>query len=262
MSGARLVRVALLAALAVSAIGPFVVLAAWSVSGRWLFPSLLPERVSAAPWRDALGGGVAHAALTSLALAAGTAVLATALALPVGRALSRLDGWRRHVGAAAAFLPVAAPPVALATGLQVALLYAGLGGTAGGVLLAHVVPAVGYLSLFFLGTFTLFDARVEEAARTLGASPRETLRRVTLPLLRRPVAEAGAVAFLVSWTQFALTLVVGAGAVRTLPLEVFALVRAGQDAHAAAGALVLTLPAVALLAALRLAARRADVVLA
>jgi putative spermidine/putrescine transport system permease protein len=255
-------RAALLAALAVSALGPFAVLAAWSVSGRWLFPALLPERLSGAPWRETIAGPVAPAAFTSLALAAATAVIATALALPVGRALSRLRGWRRHLGAAAAFLPVAAPPVALATGLQVALLFTGLGGTAAGVLVSHLVPAVGYLSLFFLGTFTLFDARVEEAARTLGAGPRETLRRVTLPLLRRPVAEAAAVGFLISWTQFALTLVVGAGAVRTLPLEVFALVRAGQDAHAAAGALLLTVPAVAMLAALRLAARRAGAVAA
>ena len=80
--------------------------------------------------------------------------------------------------------------------------------------------------------------------------------RVTLPQLRRPIGEALAIGFLVSWTQFALTLVVGAGAVRTLPLEVFAFVRAGDDRAAAVGALLLVVPSSLALASLRWAARR------
>jgi putative spermidine/putrescine transport system permease protein len=150
---------------------------------------------------------------------------------------------------------VAAPPIALGTGLQVALLAAGLGGTAAGVLVAHLVPATAYAALLLAGAFTLLDPRAEEAARTLGASPRQTLARVVLPAVARPAAEAAAVAFLVSWSQVALTLVVGGGAVRTLPLELFAYVRAGEDARAAVGALLLAAPAAAALGALRWAAR-------
>lgn len=249
-------RGVLLVALAASSIGPLVLLGIWSISGRWLYPAILPTELSVESWR-ALGAGALWPALvTSAGLAVGAGVVACALALPLGRALARLRGWRRHVGAAAAFLPVAAPPLALGTGLQVVLLSAGLGGTVLGVLMAHLVPAVGYLSLFFLGTFTLFDARVEAEARTLGANPWQTWRHILLPMLRGPIAEAVALGFLISWSQFALTLVVGGGVVRALPLEVFALVRAGQDRAAAVGALVLVMPPVVGLAALRWAARR------
>lgn len=257
----RRARAALLALLAASSLGPFALLALQSVGGVWFFPALLPRGVTGAAWRTALGAGALVPALaTSAALALGTAVAACALGLPAGRALAGLRGRARHLGAAAAFLPVAAPPLALGTGLQVVLLAAGLGGTLPGVLLAHLVPATGYLALLFLGTFTLWDARPEEAARTLGATRWQVWRRVTLPLLRLPIAEAAAVGFLVSWTQFALTLVVGAGAVRTLPLEVFAYARAGEDRAAAVGALLLVVPPAAALAALRWAVRRAPVV--
>ncbi len=136
------------------------------------------------------------------------------------------------------------------------LIGVGLAGSVAGVLIAHLVPAIGYLTLLFLGTFTLFDARVEEESRTLGAARAQTWRRVTLPLLRAQIAEALIVGFLVSWSQFALTLVVGGGEVRALPLEVYAYVRAGQDQPAAVGALLLLIPPALAFVALRWAARR------
>ncbi len=259
-SGGPLLRGVVLALVVVGSVPPVLLLAVWSVSGRWLYPALVPEAFTLDSWRAVAGGGALGAALaTSGGLALATGLGGAALALPIGRALARLRGWQRHVGAAAAFLPVAVPPLALGTGLQVVALAAGVGGTVAGVLLAHLVPAVGYLSLLFLGAFTLYDARAEEAARTLGATRWQTWWRVTLPVLRRPIAEAVAVGGLISWTQVALTLVVGGGAVRTLPLEVFAYIRAGQDRAAAVGALLLIVPATAALAALRWAVRRTAV---
>ena len=163
-------------------------------------------------------------------------MLASRLGLPVGRAIARLRGWRRHLGAAAAFLPVAAPPIALAVGLQYSFLRLGLGGTHAGVLLAHLVPALGYSALFFLGIFAAYDERYEEEARSLGATRRQVLLRVTLPLLRRPLVEAFVLGFLVSWAQVPLTLVVGQGLVTTLSVEVLAYVQAGQDRIAATAA--------------------------
>lgn len=253
-------RAALLAGLLVLSVGPLIILALHATSGQWLFPALLPATLTLDGWREAGAGALGPALAMSGVLAVTTGVIGCAVALPVGRSLARLGGWRRHAAAAAVFLPVAAPPLALGTGLQVVALSAGLGGTAAGVLLAHLVPAVGYLSLYFLGTFTVFNADAEAEARTLGATSWQTWWLVTIPLLRRQIGEAIAIGFLISWTQFALTLVVGGGAVRALPLEVFAFVRAGQDRAAAIGALLLILPPIAALAWLRWAARRTAVI--
>ncbi len=248
----------LLAGLAAGALGPLALLLATSVAGRWLYPALLPDEATLESWRSLLGGGrLAAAAGTSLGLAVATAVLGVGLGLPLGRSLARLTGWQRRLGAAAAFLPVAAPPIALATGLQLSLLTIGLGGTHAGVVLAHAVPALGYVALYFLGVFLLLDRRIEEEARSLGATRAQTWARVLAPILRRPIAEALALGFLVSWAQVPLTLLIGGGAVRTLPVEVLAFVRAGQDRYAATGALLLILPAV-LAIAMGLSARRTD----
>ncbi|HET8625434.1 MAG TPA: ABC transporter permease subunit [Gemmatimonadales bacterium] len=251
-------RGVLLVLLASAAAGPLALLVVTSVAGRWLYPSLLPEHLTLESWALLLGRGrLASAAATSLAAAAGTSALAVMLGLPLGRALARLGGWRRWIGAAAAFLPVAAPPIALATGLQLSLLSLGLGGTVPGVILAHAVPALGYVTLFFLGVFHVLDPRIEDEARSLGASRIQTWVRVLGPLLRRPIAEALALGFLVSWAQVPLTLLVGGGIVRTLPVEVLGFVRAGQDRYAATGALLLVIPAT-LAIGLAGSARRAE----
>jgi ABC-type spermidine/putrescine transport system permease subunit II len=262
MKAPRFGRHLLLVALATWSLLPLLVMGIVSMSGGWYFPSLLGEDPGSGAWRTlALSGGrLLEAAGTSLLLAVGTGALASAAGLLLGRGLSGLRGWRRALGTGCAFLPVAAPPVALGLGLQYSFLRLGLGGTGAGVLLAHVIPALGYTALFFLSVFSAFDGEVELEARRLGAGPWATKLRVTLPLLRRPIVEAFVLGFLVSWAQVPLTLLVGQGRIRTLTVEVLAWVRAGQDPLAAAGALGLALPPLVLMVFVALGVRRAEVV--
>ncbi len=259
MTPARAIRLFLLPLLAVSAVAPLGLLLLASVGRGWFAPALLPPSVTLESWREVLGGGRLGAAfLSSLALALATGALSAAAGVLLGRALAGLNGWRRHLAAAAAFLPVAVPPIGLGVGLQVSVLALGLGGSFAGVLLCHLIPATGYVTLYFLSVFAVFDARVEEEARTLGATRFEVLRRITLPLLRRPLTEAFLLGFLVSWAQMALTLLIGGGRIRTLPLEVFAYLQAGQDRYAATGALLLIVPPLLTIGLVKLAAGRAE----
>lgn len=255
-------RILLLAALAAWTLLPFTLFLVVSLSGGWRFPSIL----GADPGSEGLGyliesgSRLGPALAGSVGLAVGTGAIAAAGGMLLGRAIAGLSGWRRALGAMAAFLPVAAPPIALGVGLQYSFLRLGLGGSATGVLLAHLVPALGYTALFFLGIFAVFDREIEAEARRLGATSLQTFARVTLPLLRRPLAEAFVLGFLVSWAQVPLTLLVGQGRVRTLTVEVLAWIQAGQDPLAAAGSLLLVMPPLLLMAVATLAFRRAEVV--
>ena len=252
-----------LAALTVFATAPLLMLIVTSLARGWFFPSVLPPSLDGSVWRALFSDAAQLQALgNSLILATATGLTATALALPLGRAAAVSTPSVRRAVAMLAFTAVALPPVALGVGLQLTVLTLRLGGTLGGVFLAHLVPAVGYLTLVFLGVFTAWDARLEEAAATLGASNAARWRFVLLPLLARPIVDALALGFLVSWAQVALTLLVGGGAVRTLPLDVLAMLQSGQDQRAAAGAIVLTIPALAVLAISRVAARNTTAVVA
>ncbi|MDT8369114.1 MAG: ABC transporter permease subunit [Longimicrobiales bacterium] len=255
-------RRVLLVGLAIWSLTPLALLAVVSVAGGWRFPTLLGDDPGLAAWRSLGGGALGHATSTSLALGIGTGVGAAAVGLLAGRALARERGGPRTLGLIFAFLPVATPPLLLGIGLQFTFLRLGLGGTAAGVWLAHLVPAIGYTTLYFVAVFTSWDFGIERAARQLGATRRQTLVRVIAPLLRRPLAEAALLGFLVSWAQVPLTLLVGQGRVRSLTIEVLSLVQAGQDGLAAAGALVLLLPPLLLIALATWGVREAEVVVA
>lgn len=257
-------RIGLATVLAIATVVPLAFLAALSFSGEWFYPTLLPGRWTVANWDFVSGGGssIFSSLRMSVALALATAAVSSVIGLFCGREIARLDGWQRRLGIASAFLPVAVPPLALAVGLQYSLLRVGLGGRFAGVLFAHVVPAVGYTTLFFVGVFAVFDWRVEDEARSLGASPHDVLARVTLPILRRPLVEAFALGFLVSWAQVPLTLLIGQGLIRTLPLELMSFVSAGQDHLGAAAGIMLAIPPLALLVVAGLAVRRLGTVIA
>jgi putative spermidine/putrescine transport system permease protein len=255
-SRASLVRSLLFVALLLFATAPMLMLIVTSLSRGWFYPALTPAHVDSSAWRDLFTDPARREALVnSVLLAITTALVATVLALPLGRAAALSSRALRRSVALLAFAAVALPPVALGVGLQLTVLALGLGGTLAGVFLAHLVPALGYLTLVFLGVFTSWDGRVDEAAATLGADTRQRWRRVLLPLLRRPIVDALSLGFLVSWAQVALTLLVGGGAVRTLPLDVLAMLQSGQDQRAAVGALALAIPALLVLSASRVAAR-------
>jgi len=255
-------RLLLLGLLTLWAVAPLVLLAVVSLSGGWRFPTLFGVDPGPAAWESLPLRRLGLATLTSLGLALATGLIAPALGLPLGRALARLRGWRRALGAGCAFLPVATPPLLIGIGLQYSFLRLGVGGSWSGVLLAHLVPAVGYTSLFFLGVFSAWNFDVERTAHRLGASRGQTLRRVTLPLLRRPLVEAFILGFLVSWAQVPLTLLIGQGRVRALTVEVLSWVAAGQDPLAAAGALLLIMPPLLLMGGAAWAIRDVEVVVA
>jgi ABC-type spermidine/putrescine transport system permease subunit II len=65
-----------------------------------------------------------------------------------------------------------------------------------------------------------FDHSLEQAAEGLGAGRWQTLRRVTLPLLRPSLVSAGLLAFISSFDELVVALFL-AGANMTLPKKMF-----------------------------------------
>jgi putative spermidine/putrescine transport system permease protein len=108
-------------------------------------------------------------------------------------------------------------------GLHTIFVYTGLADTIVGVILVHLIPSAPYAILMLTVSFTRLDPDLEAQARTLGASSFEVMRFVTLPAIAPGLAVAGSFAFLISWSQYLLTLFIGGGRVLTLPLAWFLL---------------------------------------
>ncbi|MGE0040805.1 MAG: ABC transporter permease [Vicinamibacterales bacterium] len=222
------------------ALGPLVMLAVTSVARNWYWPTLVPHEWSARAWRYLADGSgpVGGALLTSAAIGVAVAVLSVAIALPAGHALSRRTFRGQRLLVFALLLPVLVPPLAAAMGLHAVFLRGGLVDSPLGVALVHLIPAVPYATLMLAGSFANLDPGLAAQARTLGAGPVRVWTRVLLPVLWPGIAVAAAFAFLISWSQYLLTLLIGGGRVLTLPLLLVNFQRGGDDAVAGALSLV------------------------
>ena len=228
------------------ALGPIGLLLLWSFAHSWFWPDLLPREWSARSWRYVFSPSAGT--LDSLGVSAAIALVVTGLGLLVGwpaaRVMALHEFWGKRLLLFMLLLPVLAPPLASTMGMHALFLRYGLADTAMGVVLAHLVPCVPYTILVLTGSFSRLDTDLEAQARSLGATRFQTWRHVTLPSILPGVAVAGSFAFLISWSQYLSTLIIGGGQVMTLPLSLVAFQRSGDESLSAALSLVFLAPAV------------------
>jgi putative spermidine/putrescine transport system permease protein len=241
----RRVDQATVVGLALLVLLPLLPLFLWAFSGRWLFPAILPTEWGLRAWHYLLtpGARVAEAFTNSMVIALAVTLLALPIALPAGRALGLHHFRGKTLVEFLILAPTVVPPFAAAMGIQILFIRAGLADTLAGVILVHLVPTVPYAVLVLAGAFARYDVNYEQQARVLGANGRQILWRVTLPALRPALVVAGLFTFLISWSQYLLTLLIGGGDVLTLPVLLLAFAGSGDYAITAALSLLLIAPA-------------------
>lgn len=199
---------------------PLLVLVLGAMSRSWFFPDAWPDLTldgfREVGGRDSTREAVVTGAWIGVAVTAVTIVIAW----PAARVLARSSGPIVGVVFAVLLVPSVVPQVSLATGVTSLLLRLDLSGAAGSVVLAHLVPTTPYGVAVLTAVFLRHDQGNEDQARVLGASPWQVFRMVTLPMVRAGVAVAAMFCFLVSWSQYLLTLLVGEGQVVTITMLV------------------------------------------
>ncbi|MBA3310939.1 MAG: ABC transporter permease subunit [Nocardioidaceae bacterium] len=198
---------------------PLVPLALWAATETWTGTTRLPQEWGVQGFTDTFADGGAAALLRSLALGCVVGALATPAGAVAARALTlRTVPWPRLVSALL-IAPVALPAFAVVMGLDVVLLRLHAPGKLG-IVLVLVVASLPYTTYLMRLAYSAYDFAFEDEARTLGASQRAVLWRVRLPLLAPGLAAAAFLAFLVGWSDYIVTLLIGGGRFVTLPVLV------------------------------------------
>lgn len=223
---------------------PLVPLLVRAFAVSWRFPEALPAKLSMRGIHNVVGPGgeVLHGLVLSLGIGVAVAFLACLVGWPAGRALGLHRFRGRRAVQVLLLTPVIVPTLAAAMGLQVLFIRIGVAGTAVGVVLVQLIPAVPYATSVLAAGFANLDADYETQARALGAGPVRRTWSVTVPLLRAPLVAAAVLAFLISWSDYLLAFLVGSGRVQTLPVQLFAAVNATDATTAAAVSLAVILP--------------------
>jgi len=160
------------------------------------------------------------AMLTSLKLAALSTVISTAIGTLMALALVRYRFFGRRPLNLLIVLPMAAPEIVIGAALlSMFVIYSvALGFTT--LLIAHVMFSISFVVVVVRSRLIGFDRSIEDAAADLGASPIETFRYVTLPLLSPGILAAALLAFALSIDDFIVS-DFNKGTTETYPIYVF-----------------------------------------
>ncbi|MCF8466171.1 MAG: ABC transporter permease subunit [Sneathiella sp.] len=237
------------AVLVVWLILPLVPLAVWSVSRSWYFPDLLPAEYSLRAWKYSLSetSGVPGALGLTSAIALCTTLISVLIGVPAGRALGLYRFKGKAVVELLVLAPTIVPGIAAALGLHVVFLKLGLAGSVAGVIIVHLIPTLPYMILVMAGVFANYNPATEAQARSLGATALKTFWYVTLPAVLPGLLIGSLFAFLVSWSQYILTLLIGGGRVITLPLLLFNFASTGRNDITGAIGMIYILPGILIL---------------
>jgi len=121
--------------------------------------------------------------------------------------------------------PILVPEVVLAVALLLFLNFLNIGKSFTLLLMGHVIFTLLFFILAVQARLVSIRRDVEEAALSLGASPRQTFVSITLPLLMPAVAAGALFAFTISFDDITGTLFWKPGGVETVPTQIFSMLR-------------------------------------
>jgi spermidine/putrescine transport system permease protein len=155
-------------------------------------------------------------------------ILGTLLAIGLVRYRFRLQAALRYL----LYVPVVVPDVVM--GISLLLLFDVVRDAIGWprlslftIIMAHITFQIAYVTLVVRARLTLLDPTLEEAAQDLGATPWQTFREVTLPLIMPGVIAGALLAFSLSLDDFVVTFFTAGPGSTTLPLYIFSSVKLG-----------------------------------
>ncbi|MBO0729624.1 MAG: ABC transporter permease [Acidimicrobiaceae bacterium] len=240
----------------------------WLLGGLLLVFIVLPLiRLAATSSPSSLGHAasseqIRHATLLSLQAAAITAVIATFFGVPLAYALARHRFRGRAVLQALVDLPLVVPHTVAGIALLFLLGRTGwIGRPAGNIGVSFygsqwgIVAAMLFVSCPFAVNsarvaFEAIDPRLEQAARSLGASPWHAFRRVTVPLGLRGVLTGAVLVYARSISEFGAVVII-AYYPATAPVEIYNLYLQSGLTQSAAAAVILLIVTLATFLVLR-----------
>ena len=195
------------------------------VSGAW-YAAIVTDPA----WRNAL--------FASLVVAAASAALSVAIALPLAWFL-----WRRHapwarIVQALGIAPFILPPVITALGFLSFWATLGLYGQPWTVVVSHAIFFVTLPLVTLTLGFSSIEPELVEAARTMGADDRMVFRTVVLPMILPYIVSGYAFAFVLSLNEYIVAYMVAGFTLETLPIKIFNALRYGYTPTMAAVSLV------------------------
>lgn len=209
---------------------PIVTLLIWTFTERWAWPDIIPQRFSLRAISEIFGrrGQMVKIFLSSVAISVIVALLSIVVGFLTSRALVLYQFAGRNLFYFLAILPFMVPATVFAMGIQITFIKLGLNNTITGVIIAHLICSLPYAVRLLMDGTTAVGDKLEEQARVLGATPWQAFLKTTLPMLTPVILSAFSMAYIVSFSQYFITLLIGGGQVKTFAIVMVPYLQSGD----------------------------------
>lgn len=213
---------------------PCLILLVWTATERWAWPDLIPQRFSLRAVREVFGRReeLLKVFFSSVLISTAVAVLSAAVGIMTCRAMAFYDFFGKRLLGFFTVLPFMVPATVFAMGIQMTFIRLGLNNTISGVILAHLICSLPYAVRLIMDGTKALGTGLEEQARVLGASSWQAFYRVSLPVLAPVILSAASMAYVVSFSQYFLTLIIGGGQVKTFSIVMVPYLQSGDRSMA------------------------------
>lgn len=170
----------------------------------------------------------------SIKLAICSAVLSILLGTSAAVAITRGRGGLMAPLMALSLSPLVVPPIVVGVALYQPFAQFGLIGTSYAMIIGHTIGGVPYLIIIVTAALSTINPSYERAAASMGAGPVRTFFSITLPMIRPAILAAGMFAFIHSFDELVITMLIGGVFMETLPIKMWSDIRNTIDPTIAA----------------------------
>lgn len=165
----------------------------------------------------------------TLKIALSASLTAMLLGTLAAYALHCFRSWLQSTHHLLITLPLVMPDILMGMSLLALFVLTGVETGLLTIWIAHVTFCVSFVTMVVLGRLQDFDFTLIDAARDLGATPMQALKKVLLPLLLPGVLAGGLLAFTLSIDDYVITFFVSGPGTTTLPLRVASMMRTSRS---------------------------------
>ncbi len=219
---------------------PVVILLLWTFTGRWPWPNLLPKIYSFRAIKEVFAPhtGLFQVLFSSMLLSLSVAILSVIIGTMTARALTLYDFAGKKLIALLGIAPNLVPGTVFAMGVHIVFIHMSLADTVLGVIIVHLIYTLPYSVSIMRDLTQSVGDRLEMQAYGLGASPFKSFVYITLPLLVPGIKTSIGMAYIISSSQYFITLLIGGGKIKTFNMLMVPFIAKGDRALGSAYALI------------------------
>lgn len=208
---------------------PTILMLLWSVANWWPWPDLLPKEVGLRGYRAYIKTrGNLKVLVQSLALSFVATLITLLISMPAAKAMGQMNFKGKKLVDMIIMLPLIAPTVSIATGIHILFIKAGLANTFLGVVVIHIFPCLPYGIRILQSAYHAMGDSLQLQARNLGSTGIKTFLFITIPMLSPALVSAFGMIFIISYSQYLLTLLIGGGRILTLTIQMIPFLQSGD----------------------------------